>query len=71
MLVNFPGPRLINILSILRHPDFEREFFIQTDASDHAVGAVLLQDFGNGYLEPIEFASRQFTESELHWHGIQ
>ena len=55
---------------LLRHPDFDREFFVQTDASDHAIGAVLLQDFGNGFLEPIEFASRKFTDSEMHWHTV-
>ena len=53
---------------LLRHPDFTKEFYVQTDASDHAVGAVLLQDFGRGYLEPIEFASRKLKKSELNYH---
>ena len=33
---------------ILRLPDFTREFIIQTDASDAAIGAVLLQQFHDG-----------------------
>ena len=53
---------------LLRHPDFEREFFVQCDASEYALGAVLLQDFGRGELEPIEFGSRKFTKSERNWH---
>ena len=53
---------------ILRHPDLTKPFFVQTDASSYAIGAVLLQDFGNGYLEPIEFASRKFNKNEQNWH---
>ena len=54
--------------NILRHPDFTKEFYVQTDASHRAIGAVLLQDFGNGTLEPIEFASRKLHKNELQWH---
>ena len=53
---------------VLRHPDLSKPFYVQTDASDHAIGAVLLQDHGNGYLEPIEFISRKFTSPEQNWH---
>ena len=56
---------------ILRHPDFDKEFLVQTDASDTAIGAVLLQDSGKGFLEPIEFASRKFMTREKHWHGSE
>ena len=54
--------------NILRHPDFEKPFYVQTDASNTALGAVLLQDFGKGILEPIEFASRKLAANELNWH---
>ncbi|MDY7090545.1 MAG: RNase H-like domain-containing protein, partial [Actinomycetota bacterium] len=53
---------------ILRHPDFSKEFYVQTDASNKAIGAVLLQDFGNEVLEPIEFASRKLSQTEQNWH---
>ena len=53
---------------ILRHPDFQRPFYVQTDASDTAIGAVLLQDFEGPVLEPIEFASRKLHKNELNWH---
>lgn len=60
--------RAVAEAKLLRHPDFEREFFVQCDASEFALGAVLLQDFGRGELEPIEFGSRKFTKSERNWH---
>ena len=63
--------RAVSEAKLLRHPDIQRPFFIQTDASDKAIGAVLLQDFGNGILEPIEFISRRFKEAELKWHASE
>ncbi|CAI7808733.1 unnamed protein product [Closterium sp. NIES-54] len=43
----------------LRIADPHRPFELVSDASDIAVGAVLLQDFGNG-LQPIAYESRKF-----------
>ena len=63
--------RAISNTKTLRHPDFTKEFYVQTDASDYAIGAVLLQDFGNGYLEPIEFGSRKFITAERNWHASE
>ena len=63
--------RAVSEAKLLRHPDIHKPFFVQTDASDKAIGAVLLQDFGNGYLEPIEFISRKFKESEMKWHASE
>ena len=39
---------------VLRLPDFERQFIIMVDASNVAIGAILVQDFGSG-LQPIAF----------------
>ncbi len=44
---------------------------MQTDASKYAIGAVLLQDFGNGFLEQTEFISRKFTKAEDGWHASE
>ncbi len=63
--------KAISNAKVLRHPDLNRRFFIQTDASNKAIGAVLLQDFGNGYLEPIEFISRKFITAEQNWHASE
>ncbi|CAI7804458.1 unnamed protein product [Closterium sp. NIES-54] len=43
---------------VLRIADPHRPFEVVTDASDIAIGAVLLQDFGNG-LQPIAYESRR------------
>ncbi|MCP4988050.1 MAG: DDE-type integrase/transposase/recombinase, partial [Colwellia sp.] len=63
--------RALNNAKLLRHPDFTKPYFVQTDASKAAIGAVLLQDFGNGFLEPIEFISRKFTSAEDGWHASE
>ncbi|URQ09129.1 replicase [Halyomorpha halys erranti-like virus 1] len=48
---------------VLRMPDFDREFILQTDASSCALGAVLLQDV-DGIRQPIAYASRSLTPGE-------
>ena len=60
--------RAVHAVKLLRHPDLARDFYVQTDASEKALGAVLLQDFGGPHLEPIEFISRKLTDCESRWH---
>ena len=43
----------------LRNPDFDREFVLQTDASDRCIGAVLSQLDQEGRDHPIEFYSKK------------
>lgn len=50
---------------LLHSPDFAEPFTLQTDASEHALGAVLQQTVA-GRLVPIAFASRLLTPSEIH-----
>lgn len=61
--------RSITSSPILRTPDFARPFVVQTDASDTAVGAALLQ-FSNG-LFPVAFASRKLQPRETRYSVIE
>ena len=64
---------LINQLSqspILCLPNFEKEFILQTDASDTGIGAVLLQEYG-GYKFPIYFASKKLLDRERRYSVIE
>ena len=55
-LVNFP---------ILRSPDFDGSFIVQTDVSDFAVGAVLSQEY-DGEEHPVAYLSRKLSPRELN-----
>ncbi|GJP58286.1 hypothetical protein CLOP_g22992 [Closterium sp. NIES-67] len=51
---------------VLMLPEPERDYVIEADASDHAVGAVLMQDQGNG-LQPIAYLSKKLHGAELNY----
>ncbi|GJP45978.1 hypothetical protein CLOM_g5321, partial [Closterium sp. NIES-68] len=51
---------------VLILPDPERDYVIEADASDQAVGAVLMQDQGNG-LEPIAYLSKKLHGAETNY----
>ncbi|GJP35712.1 hypothetical protein CLOM_g20244 [Closterium sp. NIES-68] len=51
---------------VLIVPDPERDYVIEVDASDQAVGAVLMQDQGNG-LQPIAYLSKKLHGAELNY----
>ncbi|GJP42786.1 hypothetical protein CLOM_g2319 [Closterium sp. NIES-68] len=51
---------------VLILPDPERDYVIKADASDQTVGAVLMQDQGNG-LQPIAYLSKKLHGAELNY----
>ena len=51
---------------ILRYPDFEKTFFLATDASNTGLGAALLQEV-DGKLMPISYASRTLNSAEQNY----
>ncbi|GJP76087.1 hypothetical protein CLOP_g6470 [Closterium sp. NIES-67] len=51
---------------VLLIADPERPFEVITDASDIAIGLVLMQDFGNG-LQPIAYESRKMQSAERNY----
>ncbi|KFD59900.1 hypothetical protein M514_27917 [Trichuris suis] len=53
---------------ILRLPDFNRPFILDTDASNIAIGAVLSQLDDKGREHPVAFASRTLTRAEQRYY---
>ncbi|CAB0042118.1 unnamed protein product [Trichogramma brassicae] len=51
---------------VLVRPDFDKEFAIQTDASDYAIGAVLTQEREDGE-HPVYYISRVLTSAERNY----
>ena len=51
---------------VLGYPDFDLPFIVETDASSHAVGAVLAQKQG-GRVHPLQFASRSLNSAEKNY----
>jgi hypothetical protein len=52
---------------ILIHLDFSKPFFLESDASDYTLGAVLSQNGKNGRLHPVAFHSWKFTVVEINY----
>ncbi|CAB0031416.1 unnamed protein product [Trichogramma brassicae] len=55
--------RCLSEAPVLVRPDFSKEFAIQTDASDYAVGAVLTQEYEDGE-HPVYYVSRVLSRAE-------
>jgi hypothetical protein len=51
----------------LAHPDESKPYFLETDASGAALGAVLSQRQEDGHLHPIAFMSASFSPAELNY----
>ena len=52
--------------TLLRHPNFDKPFVLKTDASDFAIGAVLLQQDG-----PIGFSSKKLTTVQQKYSIVE
>jgi hypothetical protein len=55
---------------VLRLADFSQPFWLQTDASDAGIGAVLLQDY-NGDKYPVAYASKKLLPRERAYSVIE
>jgi hypothetical protein len=51
----------------LIHPDFSKPFFLESDVSDYALGAVLSQNGEDGRLHPVSYHSQKFTAVEIKY----
>ena len=52
---------------MLAYPNFEADFFLETDASVKGLGAVLSQRQNDGVLHPVAFASRSLSPTERNY----
>ena len=57
----------LQMAPILVHPDFSKPFFLETDASDFALGAVLSQSGEDKRLHLVAFHSRKFTTAKINY----
>ena len=56
---------------ILIYPDFNKPFYVTTDASEYAIGAILSQGPSIGEDRPIAYASRSLNEHEVKYSVIE
>ena len=56
---------------VLKSPNFQLPFVLQTDASNRGVGAVLTQYSENGEEHPIAFWNRKFLPGEERYSTIE
>jgi hypothetical protein len=56
---------------VLRTAQYDRDFIVQTDASDYAVGACLAQLDDEGNEHPIAFASGKLSDTQARWSTIE
>lgn len=57
--------------AVLRSPDFDRQFILQTDASNRGVGAVLSQYDDYGCDRPVAYYSRKLLPREEHYSAVE
>jgi hypothetical protein len=52
---------------VLAHVDPEKQFTIEEDASDFALGSILSQPGEDAQLHPVAFHSRKFNATEINY----
>lgn len=56
---------------VLAMPDFKKVFYLQTDACDIGISAILSQKDAEGHSHPIAYASRKLNDAETRYHTIE
>ena len=56
---------------ILQFPDFTKDFFLNTDASQFAIGSVLSQYNDQTNLHPLSYTSRTLNSAEINYSTIE
>ena len=56
---------------ILVHPDPSKPYTLYTDASNHAIGAILVQKDEQGFEKVIAYLSHKLSGAQLRWPTIE
>ena len=59
--------KLLSTYPVLAFPNIGEPFFIEVDASDHAVGGVLSQRDENGDIHPVSYFSTTLKGAQKNW----
>lgn len=59
--------KMLQIAPIMQPPDWSLDFHIFVDASDIAVGGVLMQEKMTGWYRPVYYASKVMTGAEINY----
>ena len=57
--------------AVMAYPQTDRPYILYTDASDYALGAILVQEDNNGIERPIQYVSKQLNARERKWATIE
>lgn len=61
---------VLMVTPVLKLPNLNETFILQTDASDLGVGAVLLQ-YEDGVKKPVAYASKKLTKEQVNYSTIE
>jgi hypothetical protein len=53
---------------VLAHPDLSKQYYLETDTSGAAMGAILSQRQNDGQLHPIAYMSQSFSGAEHNYN---
>lgn len=63
--------KLFSDTVVLQHPDTSKPYYLQTDASNYALGGQLYQLDEEGQIAVVAFTSRTFKGAELNYHTTE
>lgn len=58
---------LLSSLPVLINPDFSKKFYLHCDASDHGIGAVLIQLDSEGQERPVAYMSKKLNSAQRNY----
>lgn len=63
--------QLLTSNAVMAYPQIDKPYKLFTDASNHAVGAILVQEDDSGTERVIQYISHQLSGSQLRWSTVE